>query len=326
MTTLGRIACIAALALSIALPTAASAAEKVTFLLPGPENLPAFVPYQLARAKGYFAKAGLDVHFIVAKGGADVATQVAVGNADLGGGLGDTSMLVRANGLPVRGVALLGGGGLTTIIVRKDEGIDSIAGLKGKRIGVTSFGNTNYYALLAALADNGIRKSDVSIEAVGFAGIIKLMVAKQLDAISNVPENATQIEAGGVPVESFPVTQYFPAMAQAILASDKTIKERPQVVRGFVHAILQSLRDIMADPRQAAADYAKAVPQYKDKAGFIEDVLQRYAKQVYHVDKPSDLGKFDPARLAAVEKVYLDNNVIHAKVPVADLYTNAFVD
>ena len=323
---IGKIALFAGMALSLAWPSLATAAEKVTFLLPGPEYLPAFVPYHLAVSKGYFAKQGLDVKFMVGKGGADVATQVAVGNADLGGGLGDTAMLVRANGLPVKGVALLGGGGLTTIIVRKNDGIKSIADLKGKRIGVTSFGNTNYYALVAALAANGIKKSEVSIESVGFAGIIKLMVAKKLDAISNVPENATEIAAGGVPVESFPVTQYFPAMAQAILASDKIIEERPKVVRGFVHAVLHALRDIMADPKQAAADFAKAVPQYKGREGFIEDVLQRYSKQVYHVDNPADLGKFDPDRLAAVEKIYLDNKVIRKEVPVAELYTNKFVD
>ena len=55
----------------------ADAAEEVTYLFPAPDFLPAFAPFQLAKAKGYFDEAGLDVTFRVGKGGADVATQVA---------------------------------------------------------------------------------------------------------------------------------------------------------------------------------------------------------------------------------------------------------
>ena len=54
---------------------AADAAEEVTYLFPAPDFLPAFAPFQLAKAKGYFEEAGLDVTFRVGKGGADVATQ-----------------------------------------------------------------------------------------------------------------------------------------------------------------------------------------------------------------------------------------------------------
>src|SRR5690606_14268669 len=109
-----------AAAMLAASATAAFAAEKVTYLFPAPDFLPAFAPFQLAKSKGYFDEAGLEVTFQVGKGGADVATQVAVGNADLGGGIGDTPIIVRANGLDIRGVALLGGRGLTQLAWRKD--------------------------------------------------------------------------------------------------------------------------------------------------------------------------------------------------------------
>jgi hypothetical protein len=47
---------------------AAEAAEEVTYLFPAPDFLPAFAPFQLAKAKGYFEEAGLDVTFRVGKG------------------------------------------------------------------------------------------------------------------------------------------------------------------------------------------------------------------------------------------------------------------
>ena len=82
--------------------TAAAAAEKVTYLLPAPAFLPAFGPWMLAKQRGYFEKEGLDVDFEAAKGGADAAKQVGAGNAVIGGAIGDTPIIVRANGVPVK--------------------------------------------------------------------------------------------------------------------------------------------------------------------------------------------------------------------------------
>ena len=168
--------------------TAASAQDKLTYLFPAPDFLPAFAPFQIARAKGYYKDAGLDVEFQVGKGGADVAKQVAVGNADLGGGIGDTPLIVRANGLTVKGVALLGGKSLTALYVRKDAGVSKIADLKGRKIGVLAFQDTTFYNLLAMLASAGLKKDDADVQAVGPAGVVQLMIARNLDAISGVPD------------------------------------------------------------------------------------------------------------------------------------------
>lgn len=312
----------AALALS---SHAVRAAEEVTYLFPAPDFLPAFAPFQLAKAKGYFTDAGLDVTFRVGKGGADAATQVAVGNADLGGGIGDTPIIVRANGLDIRGVALLGGRGLTQIVWRKDSGITGPKDLKGKSVGVMSFQDTTYYNLLGVLAAEGIDKGDVDIQAVGPGGIIQLSIAGKLDAFSGVPEWTAAVRGAGVDLGEATVDSIFPAMAQAIFASDKTVKERPEVIMGFVGAVLHAIRDINADPAQAAKDYVAAVPQHAGKEAQIEGILRAYSEKVYPEGEGQPLGAFDPDRMAAVQKFYVDAGIVSNAVPVEDLYTNAFV-
>ncbi len=316
-------------ALAAALLTASAAtvfaAEKVTYLFPAPDFLPAFAPFQLAKSKGYFEAADLDVTFQVGKGGADVATQVAVGNADLGGGIGDTPIIVRANGLDIRGVALLGGRGLTQLAWRKDSGITGPADLKGKSIGVLSFQDTTYYNLLGVLASAEMTKADADIQAVGAGGIIQLTIAGNLHAMSGVPEWIAAIKAAGVEMEQMPVDEVFPAMAQAIIASDKTIQERPEVVRGFVGAVLKAVGDIAADPAQAARDYVAAVPQHAGKEAEIEGILRSYATLVYPEGENQPLGAFDPERIASVQAFYVDNGIVQTAVPVEDLYTNEFV-
>lgn len=306
--------------------TLAHAQEKVIYLFPAPDFLPAFAPFQLAKSKGYYKAEGLDVEFQVGKGGADVAKQVAVGNADLGGGIGDTPLIVRANGLTVKGVALLGGQSLTAIYVRKDAGVKSLADLKGKNVGVLAFQDTTYYNFLAALASVGLTKDDVSIQAVGPAGVVQLMIAGSVQAISGVPEWAAAIEAANVPLDRYGIDQVFPAMAQAILASDKAIKERPKAVKGFVTATLKAVVEIMADPEKASKEYVAAVPQHAGKEKAMEAIMRRYTEQVYAPAKGLKLGQFDADRMAKVQKFYLDSKIVEIAVPVAETFSNEFIN
>lgn len=312
----------AALALSA---TVAMAQEKVTYLFPAPDFLPAFAPFQLAKGKGYFADAGLDVDFKVGKGGADVATQVALGNADLGGGIGDTPIIVRANGLEIRGVALLGGRGLTQLAWRKDSGISGPTDLKGKSVGVLAFQDTTYYNLLGVLASAGLTKDDVDIQAVGPGGIIQLTIAGKLHAFSGVPEWIAAIQAAGVDMDQIPIDTVFPAMAQAIIASDKTIAEKPEMVEGFVKAVLHAIRDINADPEQAAKDYVGFVPQHEGKEKMVEGVMRAYSSLIYPEADGFALGAFDPDRIKKVQDFYIEAGIVQTAVPVEELYTNDFV-
>jgi NitT/TauT family transport system substrate-binding protein len=301
------------------------AEETVTYLFPAPSFLPAFVPHQLAQKRGYFTAQGLTVTFQTGRGGADTAKQVAVGNADLGGGVGETPMIVRPNGLPVRGVALLGGRSLYQIASRQAAGIKGPADLRGKKIGVIGYQDTSYYALLGALAAAGVHKDELEIQSLGPAGMTQLMIAGKVDAIMAVPEWSYQIESAGVKLDNLPIDSLFPSMSQAVLASDTIIQRRPAVVKGFVAAILRAMHDCIDDPAAAAAEYVTAVPQQAGKATEIEAILRRYVTEVYPVAPPLHLGAFDPKRLAAVQHFYVENAIIQTAVPIEELYTNDFL-
>lgn len=301
------------------------AAEKVTYLFPAPATLPAFAPFQLAKYKGYYADEGLEVDFLVGKGGADVAKQVAVGNVDLGGGIGDTPIITRANGLKVQGVALLGGQALTQVVVRKDANIASPADLKGRSIGVMSFKDTTFYNLLGVLKSVGLSQQDASVQALGPGGLIKLMISGDIQAFSGVPEWTVAVQGAGIDVDVWNINDIYPAMAQAIFASDSTIKDRPEAVSGFVKATLRAVRDIQNDSKQAALDYIDAVPSHKGKESSIEETLHRYATLVYPTNNNLKLGEFDEERMTMVQNFYVESGIVHKIVPIKNTFTNQFI-
>lgn len=300
-----------------------AAAEDVTYLLPAPLSLPAFGPFVVAQQRGYFKGEGLNVTFQVAKGGVDVAKQVGAGNAPIGGGIGDTSIIVRPNGVPVKSVAVLGGGALMQLVMDKDKGLTSVKDLKGKTITVLAYQDTTYFALLGMLASQGMSKNDVNAQAAGPVNVWKLFLAGQSDAFASTPDWTAQVMMAKKNIEVIPSDKLFKSMAQAIIASDETIQKNPQLVQKIVRATLKGMKDIMADPAAAAADFVKATPELAGKEDFVTLSFQLYNQYVYGGQKV--LGEMDEARLAALQDFYAKEGFIRSKTEMKDLYTNQFV-
>jgi NitT/TauT family transport system substrate-binding protein len=317
--------CVLALFLVLVSPvsTPAFAAESITYLFPAPPILPAFGPIQIAKGKGYFSDAGLDVSFAVGRGGVDVAKQVGAGNAPIGGIVADAPIMVRGNGVPIKMVAVFGGKGFMQLVVREDSGIEKPADLKGKTITVMSFQDTTFYALLGLLASAGLTQDDVNIQAVGPTGVWEFVATGKSAGMAGVPDWIPPVQAAGVKVKIIPTDEYFPHMAQAIAVSDQVIKERPEMVQKFVTAALHGMKDIIDDPDKAAQDFVTFVPEWKGKEGAVKAAFNYYAKLVYVGQ--TKLGEINVERLTTLQDFYLAKGIIQKKTPVEDLYTNQFI-
>src|SRR5499433_1957835 len=312
-----------AVALAATAATGAAANEAITYLFPAPPVLPAFGPIQLAKGKGYFTEAGFDVTFAVGGGGVDVAKQVGAGNAPLGGIVADGPIMVRGNGVPVKIVAVFGGKGFMQLVVREDSGIEKPADLKGKTITVMSFQDTTFYALLGLLASAGLTQNDVDVQSAGPTGVWEFVATGKSVGMAGVPDWIPPVQAAGVKVRVIPTDEYFPHMAQGIAASDQIIKEKPEMVRKFVHAALHGMKDIMNDPDKEADNFVRFVPDWKGKEGAVRFAFNMYAKLVYPGQKV--LGEVNAERLAKLQDFYLAKGFIQKATPVEELYSNAFI-
>lgn len=306
-------------------PAAAAKAplQEVTYLLPAPGTLPAFGPWMVALAKGYYEQEGLKVNFVSGRGGVDVAKQVGAGNAVIGGAIGDTPIIARAQGIPVKAVAVMGSGSLMQLVTHKDERIESPRELKGKTVTVLAYTDTTYYALLGMLSKVGLTKNDVNIQAAGPAGVWQQFAAKKAAGMAGVPDWTVNAMDAGAQVDILPADVYFKSMAQAILASDETIQKNPALIQKLVRATIKGMKDIMADPKAATAVYVNAVPVHKGKEASIQKTFELFNKYVYANQKQA--GLMDEARLGELQKFYVSNGIVPTAVPLKDLYTNQFV-
>ena len=174
------------------------------------------------------------------------------------------------------------------------------------------------------MAKVGLKKSDVNIQAAGPAGVWKLFLAGKSDAMAGVPDWIGIAMGAGKKLNIIPADKYFKSMAQAILASDDTIKNNPELIQKLVRATLKGMKDIMDDPAGASKDYVAAVPQHKGKEKAMEGVFRLYNKYVYPGQKK--LGAMDESRLADLQDFYVGQGIVKKKSALSDLYTNQFVE
>ena len=239
------------------------------------------------------------------------------------GAIGDTPIIARAQGIPVKAVAVLGSGSLMQLVTHKDERIESPRELKGKTVTVLAYTDTTYYALLGMLSKVGLTKNDVNIQAAGPAGVWQLFAGGKAQAMAGTADWIAEVEATGTKVDVHPSGEYFPSMAQAILASDEAIRSRPETVQKVVRATLKGLKYMLDDPKGSVAAFVQAVPAYAGKEAMLERAFALARQHVYGGQKV--LGQVDAARLDAVQKFYVDEAIVPKATPLAELYTNQFI-
>ena len=119
--------------------------------------------------------------------------------------------------------------------------------------------NPFYYALLGSMKAFGLGKSDANIQAAGPAGVWQLFAGGKAQAMAGTADWIAEVEATGTKVDVHPSGEYFPSMAQAILASDEAIRSRPETVQKVVRATLKGLKYMLDDPKGSVAAFVQAV-------------------------------------------------------------------
>jgi NitT/TauT family transport system substrate-binding protein len=121
----------------------------------------------VAKEKGFYKDAGIDVEVI--PGGPDVVIeqQVVNGAVDLGITSMDSLLVNRDNGLPLVSLAQITQKSSYRLLAKKTTGIDTPAKMKNKKVG--SWMGSQQFQILAFLEKNGLdSKKDVNLVKQGF--------------------------------------------------------------------------------------------------------------------------------------------------------------
>ncbi|EDL53066.1 hydroxymethylpyrimidine-binding protein [Vibrio mediterranei AK1] len=277
----------AALLLTTASIMPAHAAEKkLTLMLDWFVN-PNHGPIVIAQEKGYFKEQGLNVDIQEPADPNTPAKLVAAGKVDLAVSYQTSLTIDVAAGLPLIRSATLIATPLNTMMVLDNGKINTLADLKGKKIGIAIAGNEEA-TIGTMLSTEGVAFDEVQIINVGWA-LSSSLASGKVDAIwgglRNFETNQLELE-GYKPKAFFPEEHGVPTYEELVFVANANSYDKDAIVK-FNRAIEKATTYIVNHPTASWNEFVAYAPDTLNNElnkRAWRDTLTRFALRPSAVD------------------------------------------
>jgi NitT/TauT family transport system substrate-binding protein len=207
--------------------------------------------------KGIFKDNGLEVDLQSINGGAQTSAALLAGQIQIGQFGGAEALSANAGGADLVLVANLAP--VYPYKLYAQKGITSIAGLKGKKVGVSNAGGSSDIATRAALKAAGLDPDkDVNIVAVGsHANRTAALLAGSIDAgVDDPPEDLELVKAGLTALVDL-ASQKLPAANTGVIMQRTYLNANKDAVQAYVDSLTIARAKMKADKAGAVAVLGK---------------------------------------------------------------------
>jgi NitT/TauT family transport system substrate-binding protein len=314
---------VAGAALAAAPPLAAETKVKMhlDFLVNGYHS-----PFYVAKEKGWYKEAGLDVTISPGKGTADSIKTVATGNAEFG--FPDFGALAKAvsEGMPLTAVAAFVHDTPSGIISFADKPVKTPKDLEGKTLAVAPFGATAI--MLPAFAKlAGVDMSKVKTVTYNFGAIVPSFLTGKVDASIGYYFGeylAARTESKDKPVLFLRLSEFgVKTYANGIVANNDFMAKDPKAVEAFVKTSLRALEYTYKNPDEAAGYAAKYTET--PKALLKEQLTLAIELMDTPEARQAGYGAMSKEKWASTQRLQVEFGGQKETVPDDKLWTNKFV-
>ena len=245
-----------------------AAQTKVPFTLDWKFEGPS-APYFLAIDNGHFAAEGLTVDISAGKGSLDAIPKVATGAFPIG--FSDINSLIKFldqnPGAPVTAVMMMYDKPPFAVVGRKSQGINTISDLEGSVLGAPP--PDGAWAQFPVFAkENGIDMDKIKVEPVGFPTREPMLAEGKVDSVTGFSFSSyMNLIRLGVPEDDLTtllMADYGLALyGNAIIVNTDYAEKNPEVIKGFLTAVVKGVKDAVADPAAGGAAVVKRNPAGK---------------------------------------------------------------
>ena len=265
---------------------AASASKKLTVMLDWFIN-PDHAALIVAQENGYFAAQDLEVELQTPSDPNDPPKLVAAGKVDLAVSYQPQLMMHVNAGVPIKRIGTLIATPLNALVVLKNGPVQSLADLKGHKIGY-SVGGFEEALLKGMLGKAGLKLEDVTLVNVNFS-LSPSLLSKQVDAVIGAFRNfeLNQLDLAKHPGRAFyPEEQGVPPYDELVLVANRD-RLKDVRLRRFLVAVEQATLYILNHPEDAWKAFIKNHQNLDDELNrrAWRDTLPRLARRPAALDE-----------------------------------------
>lgn len=259
-----------------------------------------FAGFYIAKEKGFYADAGLDVEIKPYRDGIDSVKDVSEGKTTYG--IANSSILVdRSRGMPIVAIGAIFQSSPRAIAVKKSSNIHSINDLKDKKIMLTD--DYAYDALIMGmLTSKGLKKTDFTI--LPQTHNVNDLIEDKIDALMVYSSNQPYVlREKGVETTLFRPKDYgFDCYADILYTSESEIKNYPKRTKAFYQATMRGWKYAFEHIDESVELILKKYNvQHKSRQALIFEAEELKKLSGFY---SKDFGKLNLEKLKATESIY----------------------
>ncbi len=210
--------------------------------------------------------------------GLDVMQAIIAGELDVGATASEAAISGRAGGAPIVVVAGFARGG-ARLVARPELGIQSVAQLKGRRVGVTR-GAIQEVLLMAQLAKHGLTSAatpgkDVQLVYLGYPDLNGALLGKQIDAMmQSEPQSSQAINKGFGAEVLKPYDTPIGEPVRTMVMTEKFYRERRPVAEKFMRCFVEATRTFIDTPSVAEKYVREAIFKNQITSDDFQDAIR----------------------------------------------------
>ncbi|MBI2080930.1 MAG: ABC transporter substrate-binding protein [candidate division NC10 bacterium] len=289
------------------------------------------IPFEVARAKGFFAEEGLDVQLVYMKGGPPAVTALQGKSVDFIGTTMDLVVKSTAGGKQIVMVASTARLPFFALVAAPGEAgrITGPEHLVGKKVGVGNLGATDHLLVQLFLRKSGIDPEKVSFVALG-PNILQTLVNGQVEAaMVQEPALTLATRKGGRLLVNF-MDQHQaqsvlggPYQFMGLITRPDVIAQNPSLVQRMSNAIVKANRFISREPGPAIASLVPESLLVGGDPALMGEILDQFKGHLYPAD-----GRIQAEDVARVVEAQRASGLLpKTGAPgLSLLFTNEFVE
>ncbi|MDT3399853.1 ABC transporter substrate-binding protein [Streptomyces sp. B1866] len=285
-----------------------------------------FAPFYVAKEKGYFEDAGIDVKLRHHGAAEDLFGALNSGREDLVYAGGDEMLQARSNNVPIVDVATVYRSYPVGLIVPAGSDIREPKDLKGHTVGTPGPYGETYFGLLALLNQGGLSKKDVKVQYIGFTQATALAGHKVDAVMGYVNNDAVAFRQAGRPVRTIAPGPDAPLVGVGLGARRNTLGRRAEDVCKVVAATLRGVREVVDHPEEAvriSENYVPGLDDAKRRANALA-VLEA-TRPLLRTEPGGRPGYNDPAVWERMADFMSRQGLLEKPVTARDGFDNAYL-
>ncbi|MBQ0747657.1 MAG: ABC transporter substrate-binding protein [Marinobacter sp.] len=280
-----------------------------------------FAGFYAAKEKGFYEDAGLNVE--IRPGGVDfpAVQMVASGSEDFGITGADQILLAREKGVPITAVGAVYRKTPFALFAMADSGIETLADLEGKLVGVKLGGNEEltYRAMVqaAGLKKTAIREMPVKYDLSPLLnGQVQAWPGYVINEVISVQEKGHEVNV--ISPEDYGINFY----ADTLFTRNDLMESDPELVKAFVRASFRGWAYALENPEEVARFGLK----YSDKLNFDHELAMMNASIPLLAPEQPPLGNMTRMAWQNLQEQLLSLGFLDEKQELEKAYTNEFLE